>query len=77
MEIHPPASDGVGSAQTDGGAAHDAAGGEARAQRLAAAQGQQRIQARPGGRHARAARRVPGQVEVAGEEKGGREEEQG
>lgn len=71
--VRPAARNGVHAAQPDRRAPDDAAGAEALAERLAAAQGQQHVHAAPGGGDAGAVDLEAGQVEVAGEEQHGRE----
>ena len=66
--VHVPAGHAVGARQPQGRAADEPSGREAGAQRLAAAQGREEVDAAPGARQAGAVGREAGQVDVAGEE---------
>lgn len=76
-EIHPPSRHGIRGAQAHGGAADDPPDAQLAAEALAAAQGEECVQAGPGGGEARAAGLVAGEVEVRGEEQRRGEEEEG
>lgn len=77
MHIHPSARHAIRRSQTNCRTAHHAADAELCPQGLSPAQGQQRVQAGPGGGEARAGGWVAGEVEVGREEEGWGEEREG
>lgn len=77
MQIHPPARHAIRRAQPNRCPAHHAANAELCPQPLPSAQGQQRVQAGPGGGEARAGGGVAGEVEIGTEEEGWGEEREG
>lgn len=77
MQIHPPARQAIRRAQPNGRASHHAADAQLCPKGLSPAQGQQRVQAGPGGGEACAGGGVARQVEVGREEEGWGEEREG
>lgn len=77
MHIHPPARHAIRRAQPNRRPAHHAANAKLCPQPLSPAQGQQRVQAGPGGGEARAGGGVAREVEVGTEEEGWGEEREG
>lgn len=74
VKVRPAASNGVGGAEANGRSADETAGGKLGPHALSPAEGQQRVQAGPGGREAGAGGGEAREVQVGGEEEGRRED---